>query len=717
MITNILFGTRNRKKYSEPTQFTPVGMDDYDLFESKEEADYLRNTDVSVVKNGEVVDIPVENLTTKEGIRSFHTRKFPIYDDNNQPIILLGCFDDISQRIRTERALIQSEENYKKIIENLTDIFYKADIYGKIILASPSCIDIFGLSSIDEVFGHSIESLYKNPSERDDFVALLKKTGKVKNYRAVMLKNDGTEVFVETTANIILDNDGNYAGVEGIVRDITDRKKAEQALKESEEKYRLLFENMTNGFQLSEVVYDENNNPVDFKILAVNKYFSDFSGLDYKEVVGKTIKEVYPTVDIEMVDKYNSVAITGEPIQYEYFSKTFNKYVKFLAFSPQKGQFACIYEDISKQKNAEKALKESEEKFRLMLKNSNDIFVLVNKHGEQFFISDIAKNITGYTPEELKGSLSNVIYSEDLDLVLEHWNDVLSNKEEIFRVQYRHKHKEKGFVWLEAVAQNLLDNPSINAVISNVRDISYNKETEKLLIEREKQLQQLNVDKDRFMSILAHDLKSPFNAILGLSELLSKNIHRYDIDKIEDFSNRINKSAQSTYALLENLLMWSRLNAGSIPFEPQKMNFAFICTETIETLTPIADSKSITINYLAANEVTLSADAEMLKIVLRNLISNAIKFTKNGGRIDVYAEQGQNIVTITVSDNGIGIGSDEMSKLFDPTQMFTTTGTANEKGTGLGLLLCKEFVEKHSGKIWVESVLGKGSAFIFMLPR
>ncbi|MGA2408649.1 MAG: HAMP domain-containing sensor histidine kinase [Bacteroidales bacterium] len=244
------------------------------------------------------------------------------------------------------------------------------------------------------------------------------------------------------------------------------------------------------------------------------------------------------------------------------------------------------------------------------------------------------------------------------------------------------------------------------------------KRAEELIIANNelKQLLQLNADKDRFISILGHDLRSPFNVLLGLSELLIENIRQYDIDEIESLVNHIKNSAQNTYILLEDLLMWVRAESGKIPFEPQKLNFTNICQDVIKNLELNANIKNITINHFAADEISIFADIDMLKMVLRNLISNAIKFTNNGGQIDISAEQTDSTITISVSDNGIGIESESLTKMFDISQFHTTTGTAEEKGTGLGLLLCKEFVEKHGGKIWVESEFGKSSEFKFTLP-
>ena len=247
-------------------------------------------------------------------------------------------------------------------------------------------------------------------------------------------------------------------------------------------------------------------------------------------------------------------------------------------------------------------------------------------------------------------------------------------------------------------------------------DITQIKSTEFALMEQDKKLRQLNADKDRFISILGHDLKNPFSNILGLSEILTGEINSLNKEEIQDIAKNINKSANITNKLLDDILIWARTQQGKIPFEPQILSFKDICKDALEIITPNANAKNIKINYSSADYINVFADADMLKTVMRNLVSNAIKFTNNGGVINIQAEQNSEYVTISVIDNGIGIAPNDLKKLFDISVVLTTKGTAGETGTGLGLLLCKEFVEKHGGKIWVEGEVGKGSEFKFTLP-
>jgi signal transduction histidine kinase len=230
------------------------------------------------------------------------------------------------------------------------------------------------------------------------------------------------------------------------------------------------------------------------------------------------------------------------------------------------------------------------------------------------------------------------------------------------------------------------------------------------------QLEKLNADKDRFMTILSHDLKSPFTSILGFLELLSSGLRKYDINQIESHVNTINDAAKNTFHLLEDLLMWTRAHSGKIPFNPKTLRIKEIYGNLEEILKPVADSKEIGIEFIENGDLSVWADKDMLKAVLRNIITNAIKFTRTGGIIKIKADKESDGVKISVADNGVGIQPDRISSIFDISKIQPTTGTAGEKGSGLGLLLCREFIEKHGGAIWVTSEPGKGSTFSFTLP-
>ena len=260
------------------------------------------------------------------------------------------------------------------------------------------------------------------------------------------------------------------------------------------------------------------------------------------------------------------------------------------------------------------------------------------------------------------------------------------------------------------------DQNEFDGIIGIMQDITKRKEAELSLKESEKKFRELNSTKDKLFSIIAHDLRSPFNGILGLSELLIENFKNSETTNSEKYLRFINSSAKNTLALLNNLLNWAKSQTGQISFNPQKIDLIQIIQEIIEIKNPQAKLKNITIHIIQSNEIEIYADKNMLMLILRNLISNAIKFTKPDGNINIALTSNENQIEITISDNGIGIPKEKLKTLFNTTSNKTSLGTEYEKGSGLGLILCREFVEKHGGIIWVESEVGKGSDFKFKLP-
>jgi len=259
---------------------------------------------------------------------------------------------------------------------------------------------------------------------------------------------------------------------------------------------------------------------------------------------------------------------------------------------------------------------------------------------------------------------------------------------------------------------------STNIIEEQLTQKSYELKQEKEEIEKKrKELEELNATKDKFFSIIAHDLKNPFNTVIGLSELLLYRYDSYDEDKIKEFIGQINKFSSNAYNLLDNLLQWARSQTGRIKVNKSQINLYKLVDENFYLLQDKADEKSIQLVNDVDGYLICWADKNMINTVIRNLISNALKFTQEKGYIKVTSENsGDDQVKISVVDNGTGMDKDEISKLFKITTNFSKEGTNSETGTGLGLILCQEFIEKNDGKIWVESEKGKGSSFNFTIP-
>lgn len=374
--------------------------------------------------------------------------------------------------------------------------------------------------------------------------------------------------------------------------------------------------------------------------------------------------------------------------------------------------------DISESREKEQKLNADEEIFKQLIKNSFDMVVLLDANGNQHFVSESCKNILGYQLTELINIpvIERMIHPEDQEKTILEFQKILNNSG-TGGIQYRHRHKNGHWIYLEAFGTNQLENPSINSIVLNVRDVSDRKKAIEQLKSNEVQLKELNATKDKFFSIIAHDLRSPFNSVVGFSDLIADQVRRKDYEGLERYATIIQNSSQLALDLLTNLLEWSRSQTGRMEFNPEYFELISLINELTHLFREIANQKSIQISTNLPNYIPVYADRAMLSTILRNLISNSIKFSNPDSEIKITVQERKNHLELSVIDNGIGINPEDIHKLFRIAEGFSSQGTQNEKGTGLGLILCREFVEKHEGKIWVESEEGKGSIFRFTLPN
>ena len=240
--------------------------------------------------------------------------------------------------------------------------------------------------------------------------------------------------------------------------------------------------------------------------------------------------------------------------------------------------------------------------------------------------------------------------------------------------------------------------------------------TNQKLKQSEEELRKMNKTKDKFFSIMAHDIKNPLGGMVTITDMAKTDFGNLADDDKKEMFEAINKSSKQLYTLLENLLQWSRSQTGRIPYRPVELQLSEIAENNIELQKANANKKNIIVINLVENTLKAKGDLEMVTLITRNLISNAIKFTGDGGRVVISAKQKDNKAEICVEDSGTGVSEENLQKLFRIDIQLVTPGTNNETGTGLGLILCKEFVQKNGGEIWVESEEGKGSRFFFTLP-
>ena len=281
---------------------------------------------------------------------------------------------------------------------------------------------------------------------------------------------------------------------------------------------------------------------------------------------------------------------------------------------------------------------------------------------------------------------------------------------------YRVINKNDEEITLEIYNSLIKKNGGIIGIRSIAIDITEKENNHIRLTTQEKHYRELNATKDKFFSIIAHDLKNPFNDLMGFTQLLALNIDKYDKNKITQFIKIIHQSSKLAYNLLENLLDWSSSQTGTLKFNPEKILINDLVTENIDLLESTAKNKNIKIYPELSSEIFVVADKNMVRTIIRNLISNSIKYTNQGGFIKIKNSYKKDLCEISVSDNGIGISKENIDRIFKIDESHSTPGTEKETGTGLGLLLCKEFVTKNHGELRVKSEPNKGSTFSFTLP-
>ena len=365
---------------------------------------------------------------------------------------------------------------------------------------------------------------------------------------------------------------------------------------------------------------------------------------------------------------------------------------------------------------------------------------LANQYKREFFLKNqIYRGLseTYQKKRDYKQALENhIIYSQYIDSVVNKQNsDQIANLEK----QYETEKKEKEILQLQAKQEltniqlkknkqlKLLGFVAILLLLMFVFFLSkkyFDKiKLNQLLEEKNQQIEQserelrlLNAAKNKFFSIIAHDLKNPFHTVMGFSYLLSKDYDRFSEKERRKFAVDIYQSTHNIFRLLENLLEWSKSQTGRLTFSPVETEFCRILENSTSVLRPLAEQKKIQLTFSCSDQLKVYVDPLMIETVLRNLINNAIKFTPKDGCIEIAVEQIEDMVRINVGDTGVGISEEDVQNLFHIDSKVKRKGTNNEDGSGLGLILCKEFVNKNNGRLWVESTPGKGSLFSFTIP-
>lgn len=359
-------------------------------------------------------------------------------------------------------------------------------------------------------------------------------------------------------------------------------------------------------------------------------------------------------------------------------------------------------------------------KLSIVASKTDTAVVIMTSDGNIEWANDALKNIYGYSLSEVKGK--NIMYFSHNPNIPSFIEECIKKKSSvIYQANATTKNGEK--IWVQTTITPILDNGEISRLVAIDSDINelkeaegkINKQKEKLEIQRDK-LEHLNAMKDKFFTIIAHDMKNPFASLLSITQSLAEAYNDISKEEAQFYLKRVFKSAELLHELLDNLLQWANAQTGRVDYNPVAFNLSKVAMETIQLLNIYAERKKINLITNISEDVEVYGDRNMISTVIRNLANNSIKFTPEVGSISLEAKKLQKSVVVEVHDTGIGISEEDKNKLFRIDVKTKSIGSEDKpKGTGIGLILCKEFVERNGGQIWVESEPGKGSCFKFTL--
>lgn len=596
------------------------------------------------------------------------------------------------------------------LLNNTYDWEIFRDDVGKITYCSPGIESVIGYKKEPFISG---EILFDNLIHPADLEFANNEYKKVQNRKIVqscqfrMIRKDTSIAYVDVSSQPVYNADNEYLGFRTSIKDITQKKINELKLLESESLLNTTQKLAKMGgwvynIQSQEGIITDNIKDIYGKELdkiedGLDSYHPEDQALVWNAFSEAIEKKKPFDLKVRLINENGTlihVRTIGQPIVEN------GKVVKI---------FGNLM-DITQQVKAEQALKKNQEKLQTILKTIPDIIFHLNREGK--FIGFYQENSTNklfINPALfLDKPLSEIFEKELADRMLEKIHIALEKGTSELEYQLpmgKIKYFESKFSRLNQ-----------DEVIASVRDITERKKTEQTLIENDLQLREHNATKDKIFSVIAHDLRGPFTNILGLSELLIENGKNLSSGESEEYLELINSTAKHTLSLLDNLLNWATAKSDRQSNYPEKLNLSSIIRNIAQKLKSPAKNKNIKLIQNQVKNIIVFADENMLKVILRNLIYNAIKFTKPGGSINIYTYSKPNQAEISIIDTGIGIKEESKEKLFSLDTNKTTLGTSEEKGSGLGLILCKEFVEKLGGEIWVESIVGKGSNFTFTIP-
>lgn len=614
-----------------------------------------------------------------------------------------------------------SDEFYKMLLDATYDWEYFIDKEGILRYCSQSCERITGYSATEFLENQNllINIIEENVREEvtDHIINPFNKTKTYKNEFIVEHKN-GDMVWVAIICKSVYNFDGEYIGKRVSNRDVTEQMYIQQLLIESENKFHSIFHNAPLGIFRS---------TPQGKFIEVNPALAEMLGYG-------SPKEVLDSVQDIAKDVYVSPAKRSAIVDEVWGKRKINQFVniykrkdasQFTAnlylttINDSSGNplyFEGIVEDITDQLETREKLEENERKFKLLFDMIPVLAIITEKeNGEIIDVNQSFLQSIGYEKEFLIGKRTtdlpelSLFNREDILPLFEQEGETVH-----FEIKATMQSGNMHYFQISSIPISIADK---SCFLSAAIDVTEIREAEIKHEETELALKDLNETKDKFFSIIAHDLKNPFQALIGLTDALYSMYNRVsDEDRLKYLFN-IKKAAKSAYELVENLLQWSRSQRGTLNPRLQKLQVSEIIENIIDELLSTANNKNITIVSQVSTRCMIIADMNLFATVIRNLLTNAIKFSHSGGVVTIDTQCHSKYVHILVQDDGIGINQSDLENIFTVGKFDSRRGTCDERGTGLGLPVCREFIKEMNGTISVESKEGKGSTFILELPN
>lgn len=621
----------------------------------------------------------------------------------------------MSKARNLEAIKVRTEDKLKAVFDNAAIGIDLLDTKGNFIFVNQyfqsitqyteqdlSNLNIYDITKKDDL--EKTNSLYEKMVVGDlDFYRLEKR----------YIRKDGSVLWADVSVTPIKNENGETVEIIGVVLDISERKAAQEALSIREREYRSLFDNLRDVFLRMDL---ESN------VLIVSPSCYELTGYTQFEAIGVNAYETLGNkhkvetfrqklLNDGYIDQWETKIIrkNGTPIWVSITMKLV--YDDF-------GQpiFAeGTIRDITSSVKAENKLKETLSHYRFLIDTMGEGLIKTDKDFNITFVNGAFCNIIGKSQKQIIGKKPEEFVDKSEIEALEAKLKQFDHGDDSFELNLTNS-KNKSVPTIITPRAFYTPEGELNGVVMVVTEITKQKSTEIALKESEKKLQEALAAKDKFFSIIAHDMKGPMGNFLGLSKILNKDLEEMTMKDMKEIASSIYDSANSIYKLLEDLLQWSRTQMGNIQFNPEPIDLKEMAFNNFYLLSSLANEKQIELKSMIEEPVYVIADRNMLTTVIRNLSSNGIKFTEPGGLISISADTDDNFATICIEDTGIGMDDEIAENLFKLDSHHTSLGTNAEKGTGLGLVLCKEFIMKHGGRIWVNSTLNKGSKFYFSVP-